>query len=227
MPAMDTLVTTQWLSEHLGEPDLVVLDCSVLVLPDEQTGFRLENGAASYAEGHIPTAGFADLMGPLSAADSQLSFSVPSPENFAAAMGALGVGDNTRVVLYDSSNSAWAARVWWMLRWIGFDRAALLDGGLTAWKAEGRPLSTEPSALPARKLSVALRPELIIDRDQVRAAMADENVTLIDALSPGHYRGEFTMYDRPGHIPGAINLPLQSLISESGHFRSQDDLGAM
>jgi len=88
------------------------------------------SGRADYEAGHIPTAGFADLMGNLSDGDSLLKFAVPTPEQFIAAMGALGVGDDSRVVLYDSFGSGWAARVWWMLRWVGFDRAALLDGGL-------------------------------------------------------------------------------------------------
>ena len=94
--------------------------------------FKSINGRASYEEGHIPGAGFADLLGDLSDADAELQYTLPSPEAFAAAMGALGVGDDTRVVLYDRMGLPWAARVWWMLRWIGFDNAALLDGGLDA-----------------------------------------------------------------------------------------------
>jgi thiosulfate/3-mercaptopyruvate sulfurtransferase len=82
-------------------------------------------------------------------------------------MEALGVGDDSRVVLYDAGGSVWAARVWWMLRWIGFDRAALLDGGLNAWTAGERPLSTEPASRPAGTLTVNLRPELIADRDGI------------------------------------------------------------
>ena len=145
---MGTLVTTAWLSEHLGEPDLVVLDCSVRVEMGEDGEFSQTSGRADYEAGHIPTAGFADLTGALADTDSPFDFSLPTPEAFAAAMGALGVGDDTRVVLYDSSMSVWAARVWWMLRWIGFDRAAVLDGGLNAWTAEGRELSSGAGLSP-------------------------------------------------------------------------------
>ena len=150
---MDTLVTTDWLSQHLDDQDLVVLDCSVLMEPDGQGGMRTVSGRDAYDAGHIPGAGFADLTGDLCDATSPLGFALPSPEGFCAAMGALGVGDDSQVVLYDSSIAAWAARVWWMLRWVGFDRAALLDGGLRLWSAENRALSTDPAKQPARTLT--------------------------------------------------------------------------
>ena len=128
--AMDSLVTTEWLSRHLDDPDLVVLDATVLVKQDEAGNLISKNGRANYDAGHIPTAGFVDLMGDVSDPDSPLQFGMPSPERFAAAMGALGVGDDSRVVLYDATGSSWAARVWWMLRWVGGPPVAVLDGGL-------------------------------------------------------------------------------------------------
>jgi thiosulfate/3-mercaptopyruvate sulfurtransferase len=223
----DSLVTTQWLAEHLDDPDLVVLDCTVTVRQGEDGELEIENGRIAYETGHIPTAGFADLMGELSDGDSPLQYTVPTPEAFAAAMGALGVGDDTRVVLYDSSMSSWAARVWWMLRWVGFDRAALLDGGLAAWQAEDRPLSTEPSDEPVRVLTPAPRPELIADRDEVLAAIEDETVALIDAMPEPHYRGEMVMYDRPGHIASAVNVSVMSLFDETGRYRSDAELAEL
>lgn len=224
---MDSLVTAEWLEEHLDDPNLVVLDCTVLIEQTGDGGYQPVSGRANYDAGHIPAAAFADLMGELSDADSELRFAVPSPEEFAAAMGALGVGDDTRVVLYDASNTAWAARVWWMLRWIGFDRAALLDGGLKGWTAGGRPLSIEPASRPARELSVNLRPELIVDRDEVLAAIGDDSVNIIDALSPAQYKGEISMYGRPGHIPGASNVPVFSAFDETGRFRPQNELAQL
>jgi len=156
-----------------------------------------------------------------------VSFALPTPERFRAAMSALGVGDDSRVVLYDGFNSVWAARVWWMLKWIGFDRAALLDGGLKAWTAEGRQLSSEPPIYKKRKLTLKLRPELIAGRDEVFAAIKDDSVSLIDAMPEAHYRGEMTMYGRPGHIPSAVNVSSMSLIDESGRYRPHDELAAM
>jgi thiosulfate/3-mercaptopyruvate sulfurtransferase len=224
---MDLLVSVEWLHEHLDDPDLVVIDASVPVEPDGDGGFRTVSGRAAYEAGHIPTAGFADLKGELADQDSSLDFAVPSPEQFAAAMGALGVGDHTRVVIYDSYGSGWAARVWWMLRWVGFDNAAVLDGGLDAWKSAGYALSSEPASEPARTLTVNLRPQLIVERDEMRAAIDDEAVNIIDALPEAHFNGDFTMYARPGHIPTAENVPSMSLVDESGRFRSDDELNEL
>jgi thiosulfate/3-mercaptopyruvate sulfurtransferase len=224
---MDTLVSAEWLREHIDDPDLVVIDATVIVEPDGAGNLVSRNGKAAYDAGHIPTAVFADLKGELADADSTLDFAIPSPEQFAQAMGALGVGDNSRVVLYDANGMSWAARVWWMLRWIGFDQAALLDGGLNAWTAAGGELSTEATDHPTRELTVRLRPELIVGQDEVRASIEDDSVTLIDATPAPHYRGEWAMYDRPGHIRGAENVPVPSLFDDSGRFRSQEELATL
>ena len=224
---MDSLVTAEWLAANLDAPDLVVIDATVLVQPDGEGGVSIVSGRNTYEEGHIPTAGFADLMGELSDADSSLQFAVPPPEAFAAAMSALGVSDDSRVVLYDDGRSVWAARVWWMLRWIGFDRAALLDGGRPAWTAQGYSLSSEPVSRPAGTLTVALRPELIAEKDEVLAAIDNDATQLVDAMPAAHYRGEMVMYARPGHIPSATNVPMTSLVDETGRFRPQDELEAL
>ena len=226
-PAMDTLVSADWLEQNLDDPDLVVLDATVIVQPDGSGGFLSVNGRPNYEAGHIPTAGFADLLGNLSDGDSPHEFTRPSPEQFASAMEALGVSDSSRVVLYDASGSVWAARVWWMLRWIGFDRAALLDGGLSAWTAGDRPLSTEPVSRPAGQLTVNHRPGLFADRDEVLASIDDDAVTLIDSLPPAYFRGEATMYDRPGHIPGAVNVPVFSALDETGRYRPLDEAASI
>lgn len=224
---MDTLVSTEWLSQNLDDPDLVLLDCSVNQITEEEGSFHNVSGLAEYNKGHIPSAGFADLKGELADASSPIEFAVPTPEQFCAAMGALGVGDDSRVVLYDTSYSAWAARVWWMLRWVGFDQAAILDGGLKAWTDEGRPLSTEPANRAAKLLTPAPRPELIADQGEVLASIDNPDVSLIDTLPEAFYRGEMSLYARPGHIPGASNICGLDLLDESGRFRSDDELDAL
>jgi thiosulfate/3-mercaptopyruvate sulfurtransferase len=226
---MGSIVTTEWLGEHLDDPDLVVLDCGVTMLPDSTSivGFTTVSGRAAYEAGHIPGAGFADLMGDLADTSSPIQYAMPTAERFCEVMGALGVGDDSRVVLYDGLNSVWAARVWWMLRWAGFDEAALLNGGLGAWKAEERPLSTEPSEREAAVLTLKLRPELIADREEVLAAIDDESVVLIDVMPEAHYAGQMVMYDRPGHIPTAENISVMALLGETGHFRSDEELAAL
>lgn len=224
---IDSLVSVKWLSQHINDPDIVVLDCSVFTEQAEDGSLYSVNGRANFEAGHIPTAGFADLMGELSDQDSPLKFAVPAPEDFVATMAALGVGDDTRVVLYDSYNSAWAARVWWMLRWAGFDNAAILDGGANAWTAAGHPLSSEASNEPRRKLTLALRPELIADRDEVFASIDSDEINLVDALPAAHYRGEIEFYGRPGHIPGAANFSVMSLLDDDGRFRPNEELASL
>ena len=224
---MDTLVTTQWLGDHLDDPDLVVLDCSVTTISEEDGSYHNVSGIADFNNGHIPTAGFADLKGDLCDSNSAIEFAIPTPEQFCAAMGALGVGNDSRVVLYDTNYSAWAARVWWMLRWVGFDHAALLDGGLKAWTDEGRPLSTEPANRPVKHLTPSPRPELIADRNEVLANIDDHHASLIDTLPETYYRGETILYHRPGHIPGAAHICALDLLDESGHFKPEKELANM
>jgi thiosulfate/3-mercaptopyruvate sulfurtransferase len=223
-PTIEPLVTAEWLNEHLNDPDLVVLDTTVLVVPDEKGGITSLSGKDNYAKGHIQGAGFADLMGDLSNTESELTFVMPTPEQFADAMSKLGVGNDSKVVLYSSNYPSWPARVWWMLRWIGFDNAAVLDGGLGAWQMAGMPLSTEPADRPARQLSINLRPELVADRDEVFASIDKPNVTLVDAMPDAHYIGEMVMYARPGHIPSAINAPDFNQLNETGAYRPLDEL---
>jgi thiosulfate/3-mercaptopyruvate sulfurtransferase len=114
-----------------------------------------------------------------------------------------------------------------MLRWVGFDRAALLDGGMGAWVAEERPLSTEPAKPQAKQLTPNVRPALIADRDEVFAAIKDEAVLLIDVMPEAHFRGDMTLYDRPGHIPGAVNIPSTALLDDTGHFLPHEELAAI
>lgn len=218
---MDALVDVDWLADHLGDDDLVILDCSVEFVTDDR-GMRPVSGRDAYEASHIPGASFADLIADLSDTDREIGFAVPSPEAFCEAMGRLGVGDSSRVVLYDSSISAWAARVWWMLRWVGFDRAAVLDGGFGAWTSAGHPAAAgraEPPARPAT-LTPSVRPGLIADRHDVLAAIDDDGVTIVDTLGPENYSGERPMYGRPGHIPGAINVFCMDLRDESGRLES-------
>jgi len=224
---MELLVSTQWLSENLDDPNLVVLDSTVYVKSDENGKITSVNGRAGYEAGHIPSAGFADLMGDMSASDDSLDFVMPTPQQFRQAMGALGVNSESRVVIYSAENPVWAARLWWMLRWAGFDNAALLDGGLKAWKNEGRPISTElPSRAPTQ-FTLALRPEVVADRDEVFAAINNNQVSIVDTLPDAHFGGEFTMYARPGHIPSATNMSSSDLLDKAGHYRSFDELEMM
>ncbi len=226
---MDTLVTATWLKQHINDPDLVILDCTVVTMPDENDPRGLHNvsGRADYELGHILNAGFADLKGDLSRTNGPIEFDLLSPEQFCAAMGELGVGDDSHVVLYDASYTGWAARVWWMLRWIGFDNAAILDGGLAAWTSTGNELSLEPVSRVAQQLTPKPRPELIAHYDEVLASLENDAVILVDTLPEEFYRGEMSIYPRAGHIPGAVNINGLSLLDKRGKLLERDKLASM
>lgn len=224
---MESLVSAGWLKEHLNDPDLVVLDCSVYQVQEESGGFHNVSGLTNYELAHIPNAGFADLKGDLCDLNSPIEFDMPTPEHFCNVMGGLGVGDHTRVVLYDTMYTAWAARVWWMLRWVGFDNVAILDGGMIAWQAAGFPVASKPINHLEQKLTPVVRPELIADKYEVLASIDDDQVLLIDTLPEAFYRGEVTLYARAGHIPTATNTCGLDLLDESGCFKSEENLKAL
>jgi thiosulfate/3-mercaptopyruvate sulfurtransferase len=224
---MDALVSTSWLAPRLGRADLRVLDCTVLLAPRPAGGYSVESGREAWTRAHIPGSGFADLAGDLSDPQSPLRFTVPTPERFAEAMGALGVGDGHRVVLYDSRLNMWAARVWWMLRAVGFDAAAVLDGGWRAWTTEGRPTSTEAPDWPAATFTARPRPGLFVGKEMVEAAIGSGQTCLVNALDRAQHRGETQHYARPGHIAGSANVPAIELVDDATHrYRPLDELRA-
>jgi thiosulfate/3-mercaptopyruvate sulfurtransferase len=207
------LVSTEWLEARLDEPSLRVLDCSVVMRTAADGTYSFVGGRDEYAAGHVPGSLFVDVLGELAAKDTPLPMMMPSPADFAAAMGSYGVGPGTRVVLYDRSNHAWAARVWWMLRACSFETAAVLDGGWHKWQAENRPVSTDPGEYPPLEFEARFRPELIASRERVLGAIDRPDVTIVNALSPEEHRGtKPTRFPRSGRIAGSANVYCQSLI---------------
>ncbi len=236
MSAIEPLVSTDWLAGELAAEagDLRLFDCTVFLRrPPEGAStaggpYVVESGRESWAEGHIPGSGFIDLVAELSDPDSQLRFTALSADRLAAAFAARGIGEGTRVVLYDRAVNMWATRVWWLLRSIGFDDAAVLDGGLRAWKSDGRELSTDPAPEhPTASLSVQTRPEAIVGRAEVEAATTDDKVCLVNALSPELHSGADASYGRAGHIPGSTNVYAAGLVDPETHrYKPLDELRA-
>ncbi len=213
------LVETDWLAQHLDDPNVRVLECTVFLLPEPSLpgGFRVESGRAKWAEGHIPGAGFVDLQDELSDTGSRLRFTMPPAEQFAAAMGRHGVGDSVRVVLYDRFVNMWAARIWWMLRAFGYDNAAVLNGGFKKWTVEGRPTSTDAGTRPARTFVAKPRPELIADKQAVLAGVGDSATCLLNALTEEQHRGGGVTYGRAGRITGSTNVAARELVDPATH----------
>lgn len=224
----DALIETHTLEAKLGDPDLRIVDCTTWLRPaepDDDAPYRVVAGRSDYDAGHIPGAVFLDIQSEISDPDTRLRFMAPAAERFAAAMGRLGVGDGARVVLYSAGSIMWATRVWWMLRAFGFDGAAVLDGGFEKWKAEGRPVTTEPGACPPARFEARPRPGFFADRHHVLARLGDDGSTMVNALSPEFHLGAGpSRYGRPGRIPGSVNVPAASLLdSDNGAFVSLDE----
>jgi thiosulfate/3-mercaptopyruvate sulfurtransferase len=211
----EALVQADWLEAHLHDAELRIFECTTRLrpaAPEEGVPYHPEAGSADYDAGHIPGAGFLDLPGELSRQDAPVHFMMLPSEQFAKVMGRHGVGDGTRVVLYSRDRIMWATRVWWMLHAMGFDRAALLDGGFEKWVAEGRPVDSEPCAYPPATFTPRPRPGLFVDKDAVLKAIDDPGICLINTLSEPDFRGaEPSRYGRPGHILGSVNLAWPSL----------------
>ncbi len=210
---MDTLVTADWLCDHLDDPDLVVIDCTNFERWSKEDGiWQTASGRDHWITEHITGSRHADFTQPGFAGDAtRFRNTLPDPKAFADAMARLGVHDRARVVLYDDAASMWAARVWWMLRWIGFDNAAVLDGGWPHWDASGGRVSETPRPHDPADLVHGCRPGLFVDKAGVIAAMKDGTL-LIDALSAAQFNGQSADLGLKGHIPGAINIPGASLV---------------
>jgi thiosulfate/3-mercaptopyruvate sulfurtransferase len=221
------LVSTKWLAEHLEDANLRVFDLTVHLRPSPIGPYRIESGRADYEAAHIPGAAFLDLPGDLSDTTSPLPFTLPSGDQLARALGAAGIGPHTRVVAYTTISPMWATRLWWMLRSSGFDNAAVLDGGLAKWRAEGRPVERGERRYPPAHLALVPRPGAWADKPAVMAAIDGGGVCTINALSSAAHTGESPVnYGRKGHIAGSRNVPYATLLNEDGTWRSDDQLRA-
>jgi len=211
------LIETAWLDGHLGEPDLRILDCSVVMKPTTDGGYLFAAGRTEWEQGHIPGSVFVDVLRDLAAKGDPRPMMMPRPEEFADTMAAFGVGEGTRVVLYDRSHHSWAARVWWMLRVCGFDAAAVLNGGWQKWISEGRRTSTEPASYPPGNFRPHPRPGLMATKQEVLDSLHSKGLRLVNALSPEEHRGETTRFPRAGRIPGSACVYYQSLVDPQTH----------
>jgi thiosulfate/3-mercaptopyruvate sulfurtransferase len=211
---MHPLVSTTWLAGELNAPDLRTVD-GTWHMPALQRDARAE-----FAQAHIPGAVFFDVD---LIADTSVSLPhmLPSPDVFASRVGALGIGSEDRVVVYDARGAVSAARVWWTFRVFGHERVAVLDGGLPAWRAEGRPLERGESRPAPRRFVARYRPELVWDLAAVRANLATKHDQVVDARSRGRFAGtepEPRAGLRAGHIPGSLNVPYEALYGADGRF---------
>ncbi|WP_448187624.1 3-mercaptopyruvate sulfurtransferase [Azospirillum sp. sgz301742] len=205
------IVTAAWLAEHLNDPAVRIVDAT-WYMPIQNKDQRAE-----FAARHIPGAVFFDIDDIAQPDTKPLPHMVPDESRFAAKVGELGIGNDTLVVAYDANGVAGAAvRVWWLFRLFGHDRVAVLDGGLPAWLAEGRPTESDaPAAVAPRPFTARLRPHLLRRLDDIRANVDSGAEQVVDARATGRFEGtapEPWANGRAGHIPGARNLPFTDLV---------------
>jgi thiosulfate/3-mercaptopyruvate sulfurtransferase len=216
------LISTQELASHLSDRNWVVADCRFeLGKPDA--------GREAWCAGHVPGAVFADLEADLSAPVTPRTgrHPLPAPIDFAATLGRLGIGNASNVVCYDSGSGAFAARLWWMLRWVGHDAVAVLDGGFAAWVAERRPVSTAATMRTPVRFVARLRPEMVCDADEVVRALA-RGERLVDVRGAERFAGQVEPLDAvAGHVPGAVNLPYLENLGANGRFRSAGEIASL
>ncbi|MCW1839068.1 3-mercaptopyruvate sulfurtransferase [Prosthecomicrobium hirschii] len=211
MPAADRsnhLVSTEWLADHLEAPDVVVVDASWYLPTMER------DGAAEYRAAHIPGAVHFDLDA-VKDESNPLPHMLPSPEVFSSAVRRLGIGDGMRIVVYDGLGLFAAPRVWWTFRIFGARDVVILDGGLPKWKAEGRPLTDEPTRRQPAHFTARFDHGMVRDLEDVRRALAAGSHQVVDARPAARFAGE-APEPRPGlrsgHMPGALNVPYANLV---------------
>lgn len=209
-PASRWLVTTQWLQDHLDAPDIVVVDGSYY-LPTQKRNAREE-----YLTAHIPGAVFLDIDSVKDRASS-LPHMMPSPEAFSSAMRELGIGDGSTIVVYDGLGLFSAPRVWWMFRTFGVREVYILDGGMPAWKVEGRPIDFGEVRRTPRHFTPRFNRGAVADVEDVKKALALPDMQVVDARSKERFEGTGPE-PRPGlpsgHMPGALNLPWERLLQD-------------
>ncbi len=217
---LTTLIDTETLSRHLDDPRWVVMDCR-FSLGDPGAGAR------ACAAGHIPGARYAHLEADLSSPVTPASgrHPLPSPNNLAEKLGGWGIDRNRQVVVYDDTFGAMAARLWWLLRWLGHEAVALLDGGFPKWQREGRPVTREAPRIQPAPFHPTVDNSLCVDSRYVQEMLRARNGLLIDARADERFRGEIEPLDKvAGHIPGAINMPYEDNLDFSGEFMSDEAL---
>ncbi|WP_110240068.1 sulfurtransferase [Nocardioides gilvus] len=209
------LVDAQWLSDHLDDPTIRVVDGTVHLTFDEN-GAHTESGRATYRRAHVPGATFVDQLTDLSVHDGEAPFETAPPEQVARVLGEAGIGDSHTVVVYDHVNGIWATRLWWHLEYEGHPDVVVLDGGLRAWQESGLAVESGDAIYPPTTFTPSRRPERVTATPVVEAATRDSSVLLINALD----RDSFAT----GRIPGSVNVPFAELVDDRGRLRDLDEL---
>jgi len=228
----NALISTDALARELGGNNLRVFDCTTYLEPPPlgaDDPYIAVPGLSSFETAHIPGADFLDIQGEFSDNATRLRFMMPQVAELEAAFGRHGIGASARVVLYSIGTMMWATRFWWMLKALGFDGAAVLDGGFDKWLSEGLPVEHGPGkGYPPAVFAAKPRRGWFVDKQRVLAASGDPHFVIVNALGLQFHQGlEPSRYGRPGRIPGSVNVPAASLVDpQSKTFTTLDDAAA-
>jgi thiosulfate/3-mercaptopyruvate sulfurtransferase len=211
------LISTDALARELGRAEMRIYDCTTYLEATPSGSddpYIVVSGRDTFEAGHIPGADFLDLQGEFSDQATRLRFMMPTVAQLEAAFGRHGLGSGTRVVLYSIGTMMWATRFWWMLKSLGFDGAAVLDGGFDKWRAEGLPVERGPArGYPPATFVAKPRPGWFVDKQAVLAAIPHRDAVIVNALGPQFHQGlEPSRYGRSGRVPGSVNVPAANLI---------------
>jgi thiosulfate/3-mercaptopyruvate sulfurtransferase len=221
------LVETDWLAQHLDDPNVMVFDCTTHLIPDPKITYQVKPGRDDFEAGHIPGAQFVDMLRDVSDTSQSLRFMRQTPSDFAAAMRRFGVNNTTRIVTYSTANVWWATRLWFLLHEFGYDRAAVLNGGWQKWQREGRLIETGPArSRPPGNFTTGTTRNLMVGKEDVLRAIGNGAICTINALQPAQHTGTGgNSYGRPGRIAGSVNLPASHLLDpETNTFLPADEL---
>lgn len=223
------LVDAAWLAAHLDDPNLRVFDTTTLLVPDPELEYRVEGDQAGWKAGHIPGAAYLNCQNDLSITPHEFRFTLPEPEDFATRVGALGIGDDTRLVLYSRTQPFWSTRAWWSFYAMGFERAMVLDGGYNSWVNAGHSVSTDPSPMAPASFTARPRRNVIYGKEDVLAVLDNPDVAVVNALSAEQFTGAGGMtFGRPGRITNSVNVPYAEVCDmATGIFSDAETLQAM
>lgn len=226
------LISTDQLDAIRNQSQVRIYDCTTYLEPTppgSDDPYIAVPGRKTFEQAHIPGADFLDLQGEFSDQTTRLRFMMPPIAQLEAAFARHGIGEGVRVVLYSVGTMMWATRFWWMLKSLGFDNAAVLDGGFDKWKAESRPTETgSPRGYPSAKFEARPRAGYFVDKNVVRAQIGNSDTVVVNALGPQFHKGlEPSRYGRPGRIPGSVNVSAATLVNASDKdFVSLEDAAA-
>ncbi|MDH5546272.1 MAG: sulfurtransferase [Gammaproteobacteria bacterium] len=215
-----TIVEAEVLASHLDNPEWVIIDCRY------DLG-NVEAGRQAYNVDHIPNAHYAhldeDLSSPIGPTTGR--HPLPDPELLATRFSAWGITNDVQVIVYDGGPGAFAARLWWLLKWTGHDKVALLNGGYAAWQTSGYPCNAETPQTSSTTFTLKLNPDLLVYADLVDQVRLDENFCIVDARAPERFRGDIEPLDKvAGHITGAKNSSWENNINNTRRFKSESEL---